>query len=280
MDRNSHRTLDITMKRLIPMMAALGLAACDQDDTRPWPDTSTDTSVDTTADNPADLLPDLPEDTSTDASDGSGGDDGPVLLYDGAVGTASVIPGWRSDSPRPVIVLTRYSSESIWHVSMAEVDAAGTVGGMVTDLVRVWGWGDFSANAPTLLYEGPRDGSAVIPWSSADPTPLIVLSRYSGSDTWFVSMAEIDATGLVGGMVTDEIKVWGWSSDADPGAPAQLYDGVVGGTLPSWDAADPDPLIVMTTRDSSDVWWLSMAEVSETGAVSGMITDRMRVFGW
>ena len=118
------------------------------------------------------------------------------------------------------------------------------------------------------------------PLGSLRRADLIVLSRYSGSDTWFVSMAEIDATGLVGGMVTDEIKVWGWSSDSDPGAPSQLYDGAVGGTLPTWDAADPDPLIVMTTRDSGDVWWLSMAEVSETGAVSGMLTDRMRVHGW
>ncbi len=272
-----------TMTRSISMLAALALAACDQDDSQTWTDTSTDAPVDTTsdgtADMPADLPADLPADSSADTSDGSGGD-GPVQLYDGAVGTSSIIPGWSPASPRPVIVLTRYSSETIWHVSMAEIDAAGTVGGMVTDLVRVWGWGDLSADAPSLLYEGPRDGSAVIPWSSLDPTPLIVLSRYSGSDTWFVSMAEIDAAGLVGGMVTDELKVWGWSSDADPGAPSQIYDGAVGGTLPSWNAADPDPLIVMTTRESGDVWWLSMAEVSEAGAVSGMVTDRMRVFGW
>ncbi len=261
------------------LLAALVLAACDQDDNQPWPDTSTDAPVDTTGDSLADLLPDIPADAPADTTDGSGGG-GPVQLYDGAVGTASIIPGWNPASPRPVIVLTRYSSETVWHVSMAEVDAAGTVGGMVTDLVRVWGWGDLSADAPSLLYEGPRDGSAVIPWSSLDPTALVVLSRYTGSDTWFVSMAEIDAAGLVGGMVTDELRVWGWSSDAAPGAPSQLYDGAVGGSLPSWDAADPDPLIVMTTRDGDDTWWLSMAEVSEAGAVSGMLTDRMRVFGW
>jgi hypothetical protein len=271
------------MRFLVLTALVLSISACDADDGQPWPDTSTDAPVDTATDSPADLLPDLPTDlpvdSPADTSDGSGGG-GPMMLYDGAVGTASVIPGWSSGNPRPVIVLTRYSSETIWHVSMAEIDPAGTVGGMVTDIVRIWGWGDFSADAPTLLYEGARDGSAVIPWSSLDPTPLIVLSRYSGSDTWFVSMAEIDAAGLVGGMVTDELKVWGWSSDAEPGAPSQLYDGAVGGTLPSWDAADPDPLIVMTAWDGGDVWWLSMAEVSEAGAVSGMITDRMRVFGW
>jgi hypothetical protein len=270
------------MTRIHVAAAALILAACDSDGGQAWPDASTDAPVDTTTDAPADLVPDtapdMPVDSPSDTSDGSGGG-APLQLYNGAVGEGA-IPGWSPDRPRPVIVLTRYSSDSTWHVSMAEIDAAGTVGGMVTDLVRVWGWGDLSADAPSLLYEGPRDGSAVIPWSSLEPTPLIVLSRYTGSDTWFVSMAEIDAAGLVGGMVTDELMVWGWSSDLDPGAPSQLYDGAVGGTLPAWDAADPVPLIVMTTWESGDVWWLSMADVSETGAVSGMLTDRMRVFGW
>ncbi len=280
------------MKRIILLATAFCAWRCDQDAGATWPDSSTDswiegdTDVDLPTDMPADQDEDAPldtaEDTGTgDVSDGSGGGEGPTLLYDGAVGSISIVPGWSASRPRPVIVLTRYSSESTWHVSMAEIDAAGVVGGMATDVVRVWGWGDFSAYSPSLLYEGPRDGSAIIAsWSWSDPCPLVVLSRYSATDTWFVSMAQIDSTGLVGGMVTDEIAVWGWTSPSAAGSPGILYEGGVGGSIAPWNASDPDPLIVMTTWDTGDVWWLSMADVSETGAVSGMLTDSVRVFGW
>jgi hypothetical protein len=64
---------------------------------------------------------------------------------------------------------------------------------------------------PSLIYSGPRDAGAVVPgWDPDNPRPLIVFSRYSAEPVWHVSMAEVSEAGVVGGMVTDELRFWGW----------------------------------------------------------------------
>jgi hypothetical protein len=112
--------------------------------------------------------------------------------------------------------------------------------------------------------------------------PIIVLARPSGVGTWWVSMAQVAADGLVGGIVADEAKVWGWTSDASPGAPDLLYEGAVGpaAVVPGWSLSDPRPLIVLTRTSTDPTWWVSMADVSEAGVVGGMVTDVLRFWGW
>jgi hypothetical protein len=261
---------------------ALTGAGCDQGNgPTGYPDVNSDLPADPAADEAADSPAEVPPDTPGDPGVDPGPATGPTLLYDGPRDMSAAVPGWSPDHPRPIIVFARYSAETTWHVSMAEVYETGVVGGMVTDLVRFWGWGDLSAEAPVLFYEGPLDASARIPgWSSDDPFPVIVLSRYFGDSTWFVSMAEISGDGTVAGMVTDEVKVWGWTP-TDPGSPHILCDGAPSSTVvPGWSTTDPPPIVVLTTNSSSPTWWLSMAEITLDGVVGGMLTDRVLVFGW
>ena len=250
-----------------------------------------DAVIDPGQDDGLDPLPDMAVDEAVDASsegapdgspDGAGGG-GPALIYNGPRDDGAVVPEWDPGNPRPLIMYSRYSSEPVWHVSMAEVSEAGVVGGMVTDLVRFWGWEPSSPDAPALLFEGLLDAGARVPgWSGDGPLPVIVLARPSGIGTWWVSMAQIAEDGLVSGIVADEVKVWGWASDGAPGAPDILYAGPVGpgAVVPGWSLADPRPLIVLTRHSSGQTWWISMAEVSETGVVGGVVTDELRFWGW
>jgi len=267
------------------IMATLLLAACNE--SGGWvPDASPDTAWDAPADADAasDTMPaDSPGDGPADALVDPGPSSGPSLLYSGARDEGAAVPGWSPEHPRPLIVFARYSSETVWHVSMAEVSEAGVVGGMVTDLDRFWGWGDLSAEAPSLLFEGSLGPTARIPgWSAADPIPVIALTRYTGSTTWFVSMIEIARDGTVSGPVTDEVKVWGWMPPTALGAPSLEYDGPLGTAAHAsgWSVDDPPPLVVLARPASSEAWWLSMAEVAADGVVGGIVADRIRIYGW
>jgi len=238
-----------------------------------------DVGADADADGPVDVA----ADADTDADPGDGTAAGPEMLYDGPRDDRAVVSGWSADDPRPLIVFAKYDASDVWYVSMAEVSAAGVVGGMVTERVRFWGWAAGSPEAPSLLYEGALDSGARIPgWNAAEPFPVIVLTRYASQDTWFVSMSSIDETGCVSGPVTDEVKVWGWGSSTAPGAPGLVYEGPrdASAIVPGWSVAAPRPLVVLTKNAAETAWWLTMAEVSPAGVVGGMITDRLRVWAW
>ncbi len=270
--------------RSLALIVALALASCGGGDA--VGDVSSDTAADAAEDTQIDPAVDGPPDsadTATDThADGTAGG-GPILLYSGPRDAGAVVPGWNPDSPRPLVVYAKYSTGPVWYVSMAEVSPEGVVGGMVTDVVRFWGWDDLSPDAPSILYEGRLDSGAVIPgWNASAPFPIIALTRYSGTQTWYVSMLEVAADGLVSGPVTDEIVVWGWTSGAAPGCPEVLYDGPLGSSavVPGWSVADPRPLVVLAGSSTATSWWLSMAEVSEVGVLGGMITDRVRFSGW
>jgi hypothetical protein len=245
-------------------------------------DADADASLDELGSADADAAAETAADGDGTTGDG-GGRHGPNLIYDGPRGDDAIVPGWDPDRPVPIIVFARYDAADTWYVSMAEIGETGVVGGMVTERVRFWGWGDLSAYAPSLLYEGALGADSRIPgWSAAEPFPVIVLTRYAGERTWFASMATIDATGLLGGPVTDEVRIWGWTSDGAEGAPAVIYDGPrdAGAVVPGWSVGDPPPLIVLTKYATGTDWWLSMAEVSGAGVVGGMVTDWLHVFGW
>jgi len=141
----------------------------------------------------------------------AGSPDAPALLYDGPLDAGAHIPGWNAADPIPAIVLTRYAGQPTWFASMASVDPSGLVSGPVTDEVKVWGWTSGATGAPSVVYEGPRNASALVPgWSVAAPPPLIVLTKNAAETTWWFSMAEVSPAGVVGGMITDWLRVWGW----------------------------------------------------------------------
>jgi hypothetical protein len=272
--------MEMNRASLAGIVAALAVTGCDGSGSLAGDTATADTVADTGADVAPDVPTDTPADTGPDASSDPVPSSPPGLLYAGPRDGSAVVP-WDPAHPRPLVVLTRYSAETTWHVSMAEVSETGLVGGMVTDELRVFGWGDLSADAPSLLYEGSLAGASIPGWIADDPMPIVVLTRYAGSGTWFVSMVEVDGGGGVAGPVTDEVKVWGWPPGA-LGRPSVVCDGPPGaGTVvPGWDHESPAPLIVLARPTSAPTWWLSMADVSEAGAVGGVVADRVRAYGW
>ena len=61
----------------------------------------------------------------------------------------------------------------------------------------------------------------------------------------------------------------------------ELYAGPVArATVPDWDAAAPRPLVVEAYLATSTTWWVSIARISPAGAVSGIVADEVRIWGW
>lgn len=133
----------------------------------------------------------------------------PPVLFDGQVGGS--IAGWSADAPRPVVMLGYSEAQHVWWSTLASIGPGGELGDNVSDRLVVWGWTPADLGAPHEIYAGPLDASAVIPgWSSSDPDPLVMLGRLTGVDTWQATLASIDADGVLGDNLAEELVVWGW----------------------------------------------------------------------
>ncbi len=78
--------------------------------------------------------------------------------------------------------------------------------------------------------------------------------------------------------VAERIIVWGWDAIAS-GAPELRYDGPLGGKIPDWDAASPEPFV--SGGDSALIdWWMTTFRIAPDGTTSGIIVDRLVVWGW
>jgi hypothetical protein len=147
----------------------------------------------------------------------------------------------------------------------------------VSTEIVVWGF----ATEPPRLYEGAFVGGTIPGWSADDPTPVIMIGRATGDDTWIATLAAIGPGGELMETLVDEVIVWGWPAGT-PGAPASLYDGPVDGTgaVPGWDADAPRPLVMAGRGDASDVWRSTLASVAQNGVLGDNVSAQLVVWGW
>lgn len=129
-----------------------------------------------------------------------------VELAAGPLATTRV-PGWSTAAPRPLVLGARQNGSQDWFVAIARVDTDGALSQLVADDVAIWGWP--AGIGPTKEYDGPLSAAVAAPWNATSPRPLIVLANQSQPE-WYVSMAGIDASGSVGGIVADTVEVWGF----------------------------------------------------------------------
>jgi hypothetical protein len=130
---------------------------------------------------------------------------GPSVVFDGQLDQNAKIPGW--SGPEPLILYVHAKGSTTWTSAIAQIDASGTVGDVVGDWVRAYAW---SSNAPRSVYAGGLSGARVDAWNANAPRPLLFAALPKGSASWDVAIAEVDATGTVGLVVADEIRVWGF----------------------------------------------------------------------
>lgn len=126
---------------------------------------------------------------------------------------------------------------------------------------------------PIELYRGPVAGGAVPGWDPENPRPLLMMGR-QGTD-WIATLAQIGPDGSLSQNAAEEIVVWGWAS-----APMPLYDGPVGGTLPSWSADTPHPVVMLGRSPAQDAWWSTLATIGPDGELGDNVADRIIVWGW
>ena len=134
------------------------------------------------------------------------GSDAPAQLAAGPLATTRV-PEWSVSAPRPLVLGARQDGSPDWFVAIAKVHPDGALSELVVDDVTIWGWP--GGAGPTLAYDGALAGARVTPWSATAPRPLIVLANQSQPE-WYVSMAGVDPTGAVGGIVADNARIWGF----------------------------------------------------------------------
>jgi hypothetical protein len=135
--------------------------------------------------------------------------------------------------------------------------------------------GDASTSGPAPLWDGPVSGP--LPgWDPSVPIPLVAIGQPSGSSSWYATLVRIAADGTLSENLAERILIFGF--DDDP--PALIYDGPVGGQLPNWNSAAPIPLVMMGRIESQDAWTLALAEIASDGTTSGIVVDRLVVWGW
>ncbi len=126
---------------------------------------------------------------------------------------------------------------------------------------------------PTQLYRGPVAGGIVPGWDPEAPRPLLMMGRLG--ESWQTTLARIGDDGSLSENAAQEIIVWGWEVE-----PPQLYDGPLGGTLPSWSAATPYPIVLIGERTSDGAWLTTLASIDEAGTLGGTVVNRLIVWGW
>src|SRR5579859_650083 len=63
------------------------------------------------------------------------------------------------------------------------------------------------------------------------------------------------------------------------GAPALVYDGPPGGTIPGWNPAAPVPLVLYGTQNAGNAYFTS-AHVESNGAIDGIVVDHVTAWAW
>lgn len=197
---------------------------------------------------------------------------GPIELYRGPVQGGN-LPGWDPDAPRPLLMLGGLAG--MWVTTLARIGDDGALSDNVTTELVVWGW----EQAPPLLYDGPVAGGALPGWSADGPIPVVMLGRTEAESSWVATLASIGPDGALGDNLADRIVVWGWP-DGTPGAPAQAYDGPVGGMLPGWDPDQPRPLVMLARFADADTWQSTLATIAGDGTLGGNVADELRVWDW
>jgi len=127
--------------------------------------------------------------------------------------------------------------------------------------------------SPNLIYDGPVSGP--LPgWDPASPVPLIALGQAAGSTAWNTTLVRIAADGTLSDNVAARILIYAFEGDP----PDLIFDGPVGGRLPSWDPAAPLPLVMMGCQGTD--WVLALARIAPDGTLSDVIVDRLLVWTW
>lgn len=63
------------------------------------------------------------------------------------------------------------------------------------------------------------------------------------------------------------------------GGGAPVVDGPPGSVIPSFDSANPAPLIILAHRVQPDAWVVALVDIAANGAISGIVNyDRIRAF--
>ena len=139
----------------------------DPAETTTGPGTTTQTTAD---DGSTDL-------DSADTSDTGVSGAGPIVLYEGPV-VGGTIPGWDPDDPRPLIMLGQLLDQ--WIVTLARIDADGSLSDNTAQQLIVWGW----QQEPPRLYDGPVvGGSLSLKAPPFPPVPLSPPRRSSKTDS-------------------------------------------------------------------------------------------------
>jgi len=78
-------------------------------------------------------------------------------------------------------------------------------GGLVTDRVVVWSW---TSDAPVLAADAMLGTARITPWDTSAPPPLVIFVRQDNNALWYTQLAQVDADGVIGGVVADRARAW------------------------------------------------------------------------
>ena len=144
------------------------------------------------------------------------------------------------------------------------------------------GTGDTSSSPSgslTVIYDGAIGGT-IPSWSATDPQPLVIFSSQNAGSKYFTS-AKIESTGVLDGIVSDHVVVWGWDAHA-AGAPTLLYSGALSAAkIPAWNASTPRPLIMYTTRNGMSGGNVGVSgTINSDGTITQIVADNIWIWGW
>lgn len=197
------------------------------------------------------------------------GSTGPALVYDGPIDTNARVPAWDANTPKPLITASVVSGG--WFYGGPRIEADGAITNVSTSRVRVW-----VVEGMSMIYDGPLDANArVAGWNAIAPNPHLLMARIRDTQAWVVSGSSVDDNGLLGGLITDRVVVWNWSSDA----PVLATDAMLGSAVISpWDASAPPPLVIFVRQNNNATWFTQLAEVDGGGVIGGVVADRARAW--
>lgn len=205
------------------------------------------------------------------ADDGGASVSAAELVYDGPLDGNARIPGWDANAPKPLISASLAGSG--WFYGGARIEADGAITNLSTDRVRAW-----VVSGAAIIYDGPLDANARVPgWNAVAPNPHLLLAQLTDSTAWVVSGSSVDDSGSLGGLVTDRVVVWSWTSDA----PVLAADAMLGSArISPWDTSAPPPLVIFVRQDNNALWYTQLAQVDADGVIGGVVADRARAWSF